>query len=80
MAACWLQFRGEFLAATMALIIGPWFVWNPSAMVDDVWRWSAGTAQQAQRAQDEGIPTAEAADRVAEQRIQKARHLQRSWV
>jgi hypothetical protein len=26
------------------LIAGPWFVWNPDAMIDDVWRWSAGTA------------------------------------
>lgn len=33
-----------------------------------------------ERAEDEGIPTSEAADRVAEQRIQRARHLHRSWV
>jgi hypothetical protein len=43
------------LAATMALIIGPWFVWNPSAMVDDVWRWSAGTAQQAYQIRGWGL-------------------------
>jgi leucine dehydrogenase len=33
-----------------------------------------------ERARDEGIPTSEAADRVAELRIQRARHLHRSWV
>jgi len=27
------------------LIIGPWFVWNPEAMYDDVWRWSAGQGE-----------------------------------
>jgi leucine dehydrogenase len=31
-------------------------------------------------AEADGIPTAQAADRVAEQRIARARHLQRSWV
>jgi hypothetical protein len=30
--------------AACVLIIGPWFVWNPAAMYDDVWRWSAGTS------------------------------------
>lgn len=34
------------LAAVMVLVVGPWFVWNPGAMFDDVWRWSAGTAAQ----------------------------------
>ncbi|MDT8341417.1 MAG: Glu/Leu/Phe/Val dehydrogenase [Longimicrobiales bacterium] len=33
-----------------------------------------------ERAADEGVPTAIAADRVAEYRIERARHLQRSWV
>ncbi|MBN1994135.1 MAG: hypothetical protein JW953_15665 [Anaerolineae bacterium] len=32
--------------AAMLLVIGPWFVWSPEAMYDDVWRWSAGTAAQ----------------------------------
>lgn len=31
--------------ATFALAVGPWLVWNPEAMYDDVWCWSAGTAQ-----------------------------------
>lgn len=31
--------------ATVFLIVGIWFVWNPDAMVDDVWRWSSGTAE-----------------------------------
>ncbi|MEM7348256.1 MAG: hypothetical protein AAF485_28850 [Chloroflexota bacterium] len=30
------------LPVAALLIIGPWFVWNPDAMYDDVWRWSAG--------------------------------------
>jgi hypothetical protein len=30
------------LPAVFLLIIGPWFVWNPEAMYDDVWRWSTG--------------------------------------
>lgn len=43
--------RGHFLAAlkrawtlpgVALLIIGPWLAWNPEAMYDDVWRWSAG--------------------------------------
>jgi hypothetical protein len=32
------------LVAVFALIVGPWFVWDPGAMFDDVWRWSAGTS------------------------------------
>lgn len=35
------------LLAAMVLVIGPWFAWSPQAMLDDVWRWSAGTAEQA---------------------------------
>ncbi len=26
-------------------IVAPFFLWNPDAMVDDVWRWAAGTAK-----------------------------------
>lgn len=26
------------------VVIGPWLVWDPWAMFDDIWRWSAGTA------------------------------------
>jgi hypothetical protein len=33
------------VAAVFALLVGPWLVWNPGAMLDDVWRWSAGTAE-----------------------------------
>jgi hypothetical protein len=33
--------------AAGALIIGPWFVWNPAAMYDDVWRWANGTSSRA---------------------------------
>jgi hypothetical protein len=32
--------------AALVLVVGPWFVWSPDAMVDDIWRWSAGTAAQ----------------------------------
>jgi len=34
--------RAWSLPAVALLIIGPWFIWNPNAMYDDVWRWSAG--------------------------------------
>ncbi len=30
------------LPVTALLLIGPWLAWNPAAMYDDVWRWSAG--------------------------------------
>jgi hypothetical protein len=32
------------LAVVFLLVVGPWFVWDPAAMLDDSWRWSAGTA------------------------------------
>lgn len=35
------------LAAVMLVVVGPWLGWSPFAMFDDVWRWSAGTADQA---------------------------------
>lgn len=34
--------RAWTLPAVSLAIIGPWFIWNPDAMFDDVWRWSAG--------------------------------------
>ncbi len=34
--------RGWTLPVVALLIIGPWLAWNPEAMYDDVWRWSAG--------------------------------------
>ena len=34
--------RGWTLPVVSLVIIGPWFAWNPDAMYDDVWRWSAG--------------------------------------
>ncbi len=35
--------RHGWTLPTVALaVIGPWFIWNPAAMYDDVWRWSAG--------------------------------------
>ncbi len=33
------------LALVFVLLVGPWFAWDPAAMIDDVWRWSAGTAK-----------------------------------
>ncbi len=33
--------------ATALVIIGPYFLWQPVAMIDDVWRWSAGTSDTA---------------------------------
>lgn len=35
------------LLAAMAVVIGPWLLWSPGAMYDDIWRWSAGTAEHA---------------------------------
>jgi hypothetical protein len=43
----WLGKIGRYawpLVVVFVLVVGPWFVWNPGAMVDDVWRWSAGTS------------------------------------
>jgi len=34
------------LAAAL-LVIAPYFLWNPGALIDDVWRWSAGTSETA---------------------------------
>ncbi|PWH20919.1 MAG: hypothetical protein DDG58_00195 [Ardenticatenia bacterium] len=33
------------LALTFIVITGPWFVWQPADMIEDVWHWSAGTAE-----------------------------------
>jgi len=33
------------LALTFIVITGPWFAWHPAAMIEDVWHWSAGTAE-----------------------------------
>lgn len=33
------------LFAVLILIVGPWLIWSPAAMFDDVWRWSSGTAE-----------------------------------
>lgn len=33
------------LPLTALLLIGPWLVWSPEAMVDDVWRWSSGQGE-----------------------------------
>lgn len=33
--------------AVAALLIGPYALWDPAALFDDVWRWSAGTSETA---------------------------------
>jgi hypothetical protein len=33
------------LLIVLAVLVLPFALWNPSAMIDDVWRWSAGTAE-----------------------------------
>lgn len=33
--------------AVVVFIVGPYAVWNPGALFDDVWRWSAGTSETA---------------------------------
>lgn len=43
------------LVVAMVLVVGPWFVWSPAAMFDDVWRWSAGTAEQAYQIRGWGL-------------------------
>jgi hypothetical protein len=34
--------RAWTLPIVLLLVVGPWFVWSPEAMYDDVWRWSSG--------------------------------------
>jgi hypothetical protein len=34
--------RAWTLPVVFSLLTVPWFMWNPAAMYDDVWRWSAG--------------------------------------
>jgi hypothetical protein len=43
------------IAAAMVLIVGPWFIWSPADMIDDVWRWSTGTADQAYQIRGWGL-------------------------
>lgn len=33
--------------AAVLFVVGPYFVWNPPALFDDVWKWSAGTSDTA---------------------------------
>jgi hypothetical protein len=46
--AAWRELAGKLwrrawpLPLVFLLVSGPWFIWNPDAMYDDVWRWSAG--------------------------------------
>jgi len=42
-AGGWLRRSWPWLA-TFVLVVGPWFAWDPAALADDVWRWSAGTS------------------------------------
>ncbi|MFQ5613577.1 MAG: hypothetical protein ACE5H9_15745 [Anaerolineae bacterium] len=37
--------RAWTLPALFLLLTLPWFVWNPGAMYDDVWRWAAGQGE-----------------------------------
>ncbi|MBI1879465.1 MAG: hypothetical protein HYR94_14810 [Chloroflexi bacterium] len=34
--------RAWSLPLVFGLLTIPWFVWNPDAMIDDIWRWAAG--------------------------------------
>ncbi len=36
--------RGWPALAAFALLVGPYLLWNADALIDDVWRWSAGSA------------------------------------
>jgi len=33
--------------AVATLVIGPYLLWDPAALFDDVWRWSSGTSDTA---------------------------------
>jgi len=35
--------RGWPALAAFALLVGPYLLWNADALIDDVWRWSAGS-------------------------------------
>lgn len=37
--------RAWALPVVALVLIGPWFAWNSDAMIDDVWRWSAGQGE-----------------------------------
>jgi hypothetical protein len=48
--ASWLRracILGWPAVASALLVIGPYLVWNPGAMVDDVWRWASGSSATA---------------------------------
>ena len=30
---------------TFPVLVGPWLLWNPAALYDDVWRWSSGQGE-----------------------------------
>jgi hypothetical protein len=41
----WLLLRRAWpMLAVFTVIVGPWLMWDPAALFDDVWRWSAGTS------------------------------------
>ncbi len=37
--------RGWPALAAFVLLLGPYLVWNANAMIDDVWRWAAGSTE-----------------------------------
>ncbi len=37
--------RAWFMPVITLSLLLPWFIWNPEAMYDDVWRWSAGQGE-----------------------------------
>jgi hypothetical protein len=37
--------RGWPALAALALLIGPYLVWDANALIDDVWRWAAGSTE-----------------------------------
>ncbi len=37
--------RGWPALAAFALLVGPYLLWNANAMIDDVWRWAAGSTE-----------------------------------
>lgn len=53
--AGWLLRQAWPAGLAVALLVGPWLLWNPDALFDDVWRWSAGTAEQAYQIRGWGL-------------------------
>ncbi len=57
-----------FAPVFLALVL-PFFLWNPDAMVDDVWRWAAGTAKVSYQIRGWGVANFILASGLVESRL-----------